>query len=222
MWFEAWPHSFEKFTRDTFSGSPRKSDKQLSMREPPLRKTWEYSILSQAMKEVCLEDLIKPNQASHQGARWTSSVSMLKIPVLALIIETSAVWPWCRRSFQCICRGLWIIIAELTCGLFPWSFAWCSPHAVNHALVSGGCRRVITHLKIQTLQSRNAQSHDWHRWSPPPPAEVKPRRILSVIAISRNYQGNAVGRLITLRWLHLVTVVPGWPCLLIYKAVIIG
>jgi hypothetical protein len=45
-------------------------------------------------------------------------VSMLKVPVLALIIETSAVWPWCRRSFQDICRGLWIIIA----------FAWCSPH----------------------------------------------------------------------------------------------
>jgi hypothetical protein len=26
------------------------------------------------MQEVCLEDLIKPNQASHQDARWTSSV----------------------------------------------------------------------------------------------------------------------------------------------------
>jgi hypothetical protein len=81
------------------------------------------------MKEVCLEDLIKPNQASHQGARWTSSVSMLKVPGLALIIETSTVWPWYRTSFQGICRGLWIIIAELTVGLFPWSFAWCSPHA---------------------------------------------------------------------------------------------
>jgi hypothetical protein len=65
---------------------------------------------------ACLEDLIKPNQASHQGARWTSSVSILKVPVLALIIETSAVWPWYRRSFQDICRGLWIIIAALTCG----------------------------------------------------------------------------------------------------------
>jgi hypothetical protein len=43
---------------------------------------------------ACLEGLIKPNQASHQGARWTStSVSMLRVglPVLALIIETSAV-----------------------------------------------------------------------------------------------------------------------------------
>jgi hypothetical protein len=31
--------------------------------------TWEYSNITQpqAMKEVCLEDLIKPNQASHQG-----------------------------------------------------------------------------------------------------------------------------------------------------------
>jgi hypothetical protein len=42
---------------------------------------------------ACLDALIKPNQASHQGARWTSSVSMLEVPVLALIIETSAVWP---------------------------------------------------------------------------------------------------------------------------------
>jgi hypothetical protein len=72
-----------------------------------------------------LDGLIKPNEASHQGARWTSSVSMLKVPVLALIIETSAVWPWCRRLFQDIWRGLWIIIAELTCGLFPMVFPSC-------------------------------------------------------------------------------------------------
>jgi hypothetical protein len=53
---------------------------------------------------------------------------MLKVPVLALIIETSTVWPWYRRSFQGICRGLWIIIAELPAAYFPWSFALCSPH----------------------------------------------------------------------------------------------
>jgi hypothetical protein len=76
---------------------------------------------------ACLEDLIKPNQASHQGARWISSVSMLKVPVLTLIIETSAVWPWCSRSFQDICRGLCIIIAELTCGLFPMIFRMVFP-----------------------------------------------------------------------------------------------
>jgi hypothetical protein len=45
------------------------------------------------------------------------------IPVLA----TSAVWPWCRRSFQDICRGLWIIIAELICGLFPMIFRVVCP-----------------------------------------------------------------------------------------------
>jgi hypothetical protein len=92
------------------------------MREPPLRKTWEYSNIAntslisyeRGWPLACLDGLIKPNQASHQGARWTSSVSMLKVPVLALIIETSAVWTWWRRSFQDICRGLWIIIAELT------------------------------------------------------------------------------------------------------------
>jgi hypothetical protein len=76
---------------------------------------------------ACLEDLIKQNQASHQGARWTSSVPMLKVPVLALIIETSAHWPWYRRSFQYICRGLWIIIAEFTCGLFPMIFRMVFP-----------------------------------------------------------------------------------------------
>jgi hypothetical protein len=52
---------------------------------------------------------------------------MLKVPVLALIIKTSAVWPWCRRSFQDICRGLWIIQAELTCGLFPMIFRMVFP-----------------------------------------------------------------------------------------------
>jgi uncharacterized protein with PQ loop repeat len=46
---------------------------------------------------------------------------------LALIIETSAVWLWYRRSFQDICRGLWIIIAELTCGLFPMIFCMVFP-----------------------------------------------------------------------------------------------
>jgi hypothetical protein len=71
---------------------------------------------------ACLEDLIKPHQASHQGARWTSSVSMLKVPVLALIIETSAVWPWCRRSFQDICRGLWII------------YLWLISHDLSHGV----------------------------------------------------------------------------------------
>jgi hypothetical protein len=44
-----------------------------------------------------------------------------------LIIETSAVWPWCRRSFLGNCRGLWIIIAELTCGLFPMIFCMVFP-----------------------------------------------------------------------------------------------
>jgi hypothetical protein len=54
------------------------------MREPPLRKTWEYSNITQhgntqispnlisyerGWTLACLEDLIKPNQASHQGAR---------------------------------------------------------------------------------------------------------------------------------------------------------
>jgi hypothetical protein len=73
---------------------------------------------------ACLEDLIKPNQASHQGARWTSCVSMLKVPVLALIIETSAVWPWCRRSFQYICRGLWIIYSR--------AYLWFISHDLSH------------------------------------------------------------------------------------------
>jgi hypothetical protein len=69
---------------------------------------------------ACLEDL-KPNQASHQGARWTSSVSMLNVlPVLGLIIETSAVWPWYRRSFQNICRGL--AVDNYSRAYFPWSF----------------------------------------------------------------------------------------------------
>jgi hypothetical protein len=64
-----------------------------------------------------------------QGARWISSVSMLKVPVLDLIIETSAVWPWYRRSFQDICRGLWI--AKLTCGLFPMIFRMVFPSCVG-------------------------------------------------------------------------------------------
>jgi hypothetical protein len=46
---------------------------------------------------------------------------------MAPIIETSAVWPWCSRSFQDICRGLWIIIAELTCGLFSMIFRMVRP-----------------------------------------------------------------------------------------------
>jgi hypothetical protein len=76
---------------------------------------------------ACLEDLINPNQASHQCARWTSSVSMLKVPVLAIIIEISAVWPWYRRTFQDICRGLdnysraylWLISHDLSHGVPP-------------------------------------------------------------------------------------------------------
>jgi hypothetical protein len=49
---------------------------EVSMREPPLRKTWEYSNITQPLISyergwplAFLEDLIKPNQASDQGAR---------------------------------------------------------------------------------------------------------------------------------------------------------
>jgi hypothetical protein len=41
--------------------------------------------------------------------------------------RNTAVWPSCSRSFQDICRGLWIIIAELTCGLFPMIFCMVFP-----------------------------------------------------------------------------------------------
>jgi hypothetical protein len=49
----------------------------ITMREPPLRKTWEYSNIThislisyeRGWPLACLDDLIKPNQASHQGAR---------------------------------------------------------------------------------------------------------------------------------------------------------
>jgi hypothetical protein len=84
--------------------------------------------------------LIKLNQASHQGARWTSSVSMLKVPVLALIIETSAVWPWYRMSFQDICRGLdnysraylWLISHDLSHGV-PLMY-WAQTNFKRHKL----------------------------------------------------------------------------------------
>jgi hypothetical protein len=74
---------------------------------------------------ACLDGLIKPKQASHQGARWTSSVSMLRVPILALIIETSAVWPWCRRSFQDICRGL---------DNHRWAYLWLISHDLSHGV----------------------------------------------------------------------------------------
>jgi hypothetical protein len=96
------------------------------MREPPLRKTWEFSNIIQPLISyergwplACLEDLINPNQVNIK-------CFYAKILVLALIIETSAVGPWYRRSFQDICRGLWIIIAELT--LFPMIFRMVFPH----------------------------------------------------------------------------------------------
>jgi hypothetical protein len=62
------------------------------------------------------------------------NISMIKVPVLALMIETSAVWPWYRRSFQDICRGLWIIIAKLTCGLFPMIFRMVFPSCIKYDL----------------------------------------------------------------------------------------
>jgi hypothetical protein len=71
---------------------------------------------------ACLDGLIKPNQASHQGARWTSSVS---IPVLGLLIETSAVWTWCRSSFQDICRGL---------DNYSWAYLWLISHDLSHSV----------------------------------------------------------------------------------------
>jgi hypothetical protein len=99
------------------------------------------------MKEVgawpgCLEDLIKPNQASHQGARWTSSVSMLKVPVLTLIIEVSAVWPWCRRSFQDICRGL---------DNYSWAYLWLISHDLSHGVPFPSCVLILSVVHIRRL-----------------------------------------------------------------------
>jgi hypothetical protein len=74
---------------------------------------------------ACMGGLIKPGLPS--GCQVDIKCFYAKSTSLALIIETSAVWPWCRRSFQDICRGLWIIIAELTCGLFPMIFRMVFP-----------------------------------------------------------------------------------------------
>jgi hypothetical protein len=56
---------------------------------------------------------------------------------------SSLVWPWCRRSFQDICRGLWIIIAELTCGLFPMIFRMVCP----------SCKHICEKTKENTYQT---------------------------------------------------------------------
>jgi hypothetical protein len=58
---------------------------------------------------ACLEDLIKSNQASHQGARWISSVYAKSTCLGSNYRNISSL----TQSDQNICRGLWIIIAEL-------------------------------------------------------------------------------------------------------------
>jgi hypothetical protein len=116
---------------------------------------------------ACLEYLnIKPNQASHQGARWTSSVSMLKVPVLALIIETSAVW-W-QRSFQDICRGLriynysraylWLISHDLSHGVPLMSWFWtafwaCSDHflCLLHTPAQQEIKKIVSPVYKETV-----------------------------------------------------------------------
>jgi hypothetical protein len=65
---------------------------------------------------ACLDGLIKPGLPS--GCQVNIKYSMLRVPILALIIETSAVWPWCRRSFQDICRGL---------DNYSWAYMWLIP-----------------------------------------------------------------------------------------------
>jgi hypothetical protein len=80
------------------------------------------------MKEVCPWHTwtVLSNQ-TRPPIRVPGEHQVLKVPALGLIIETSAVWPWCRMSFQDTCRGMWIIIAELTCGLFPMIFRMVFP-----------------------------------------------------------------------------------------------
>jgi hypothetical protein len=90
----------------------------IDMREPLLRKTWEYSNITTNLSHKLWKRL-----APGMSGRF----SMLKVPVLALIIETSAVWPWYRRSFQDICRGLWIIIAER-------AYLWLISHDLSHGV----------------------------------------------------------------------------------------
>jgi hypothetical protein len=98
---------------------------------------------------ACLDGLIKPNQTSHQGAKWTSSVSMLKVPVLALLIKTSAVWPWCRRSFQDICRGL---------DNYSSAYLWLISHDLSHgvSLMKLNIKTKVHWVKLQIHRL-------WHR-----------------------------------------------------------
>jgi hypothetical protein len=104
----------------------------MHMREPPLRKNGNTQISPNLSHKLWKRldpgmpgQSYQTKQASHQGARWTSIVSILKVPVLALIIETSAVWTWCRRSFQDICRGL---------DNYSWAYLWLISHHLSHGV----------------------------------------------------------------------------------------
>jgi hypothetical protein len=96
---------------------------------------------------ACLDGLLKPNLYLTRPPIRVLSVS--------IIIETSAVWPWCRRSFQDICRRL---------DNYSWAFLWLISHDLSH----GVCPSWIPILKMFS-------------WGVTPPSRSPPRQLRSCL-----------------------------------------
>jgi hypothetical protein len=96
------------------------------MREPPLRKTWEYSNITQPLSSYergmpGRSYQTKPGLPS--GCQVNIKCFYAKSTCLGSNYRNIKSDPgntWYRRSFEGICRGLWIIIAELACGYLVW------------------------------------------------------------------------------------------------------
>jgi hypothetical protein len=111
------------------SGNAKMCNMTSDMREPPLRKTWEYSNISQSLISyergwhlACLEDLIKPNQASHQGARCfyakSTCLGSNYRNINSLTLVQKVISRYLQRTVDNYSRAyLWLIAHDLLHGV---------------------------------------------------------------------------------------------------------
>jgi hypothetical protein len=94
---------------------------------------------------ACLDGLIKPNQASHQGARWTSSVSMLKVPVC---LGSN------YRNISCLTLVQKVIPGYLQMNVdnYSWACLWLISHDLSHGVP---LMLFIIHWAIYCIKTAN-------------------------------------------------------------------
>jgi hypothetical protein len=104
-----------------------------------------------------LESLIKPDQASHHaGCQVNIKCFYAKVPVLALIIETSAVWP--AALVQKVIPGY----LQRTVDNDSWAYLWLISHDLSNGVPLMHTEPPLQHVPLIWLSDSRRNGLDMH------------------------------------------------------------